>query len=91
MGAILVYDVTKRSSFNNVSRWLNDIKLYSDQRIIIMLVGNKSDIPDQNPSKREVTKEEGLKFANENKLLFTESSALSNYNVNELFEELLIG
>jgi len=91
MGAILVYDVTKRSSFNNVSRWLNDIKLNSDQRIIIMLVGNKTDIPYQNPSKREVTKEEGLKFANENKLLFTESSALSNHNVNEMFEELLIG
>ena len=83
MGAILVYDVTKRSSFVNASRWLNEIKQNSDQKIVIILVGNKTDIPDRDPNKREVTTDEGAKFASENKLLFAESSALSNYNVND--------
>jgi len=91
MGAILVYDVTKKSSFINAFRWLNDIKQNADPKIVIMLVGNKTDIPDRDPNKREVSTEEGKKFAIENKLLFSESSALSNYRVNEIFEELLIG
>ena len=54
-----------------------------------MLVGNKYDIIERNNRKREVTYEEAKTFAEENKLLFYETSALSSYRVNECFEDLL--
>jgi len=54
-----------------------------------MLVGNKYDIIERNNRKREVTYEEARTFAEENKLLFYETSALSSYRVNECFEDLL--
>ncbi len=91
MGAILVYDVTKRVTFENVSKWLSDIKMNSDQKIVIMLVGNKTDITDLHPEKREVSTDEGCEFAKENQLMFMETPALSNYRINEAFEDLLKG
>lgn len=54
-----------------------------------MLVGNKFDLIEKNNRKREVTYEEAKAYAEENKLLFYETSALSSYKVNECFEDLL--
>ena len=54
-----------------------------------MLVGNKYDLIERNNRKREVTYEEAKTFAEENKLFFYETSALSSYRVNECFEDLL--
>ena len=54
-----------------------------------MLVGNKVDLVDRNNRKREVSYEEGKKFAEDNKLMFFETSAMSSYKVNESFEDLL--
>jgi len=56
-----------------------------------MLAGNKRDLVNKDPSKREVSIEEAQMLAEENNLLFTESSALSNFKVDELFEKLLKG
>lgn len=91
MGAVLVYDVTRKSSFNNVKKWLAEIRQHCDLNLVIMLTGNKRDLVDKDPSKREVSTEEASYLAEENNMLFTESSAFSNYKVDELFEKLLRG
>mmetsp|Transcript_17214 Transcript_17214/g.26588 ORF Transcript_17214/g.26588 Transcript_17214/m.26588 type:complete len:93 (-) Transcript_17214:276-554(-) len=57
--ALLVYDVTRRESFNNLSRWLADMKESSYSKMVIVLVGNKTDLV----SEREVSAEEGQRFA----------------------------
>ena len=57
-GALIVYDISRKESFNNVSRWLNDIKKNGELDISIILVGNKTDL-----IHREVTTEEGRNFA----------------------------
>ncbi len=54
-----------------------------------MLVGNKVDLVDKNNKRREVSFEEGKKFAEDNKLMFFETSAMSSYKVNDSFEDLL--
>lgn len=88
-GAILVYDVTKKKTFLNVSKWLEEIKQNADKDIVIMLVGNKVDLVEQNESKRKVTYEQGANFAKENNLFFAEASAVSKLNVKHIFENLL--
>jgi GTPase SAR1 family protein len=89
VGALLVYDVTKRFTFTDIQRWLSELRQYAEPDCIVMLVGNKFDLIEKNNRKREVTYEEAKAFAEENKLLFYETSALSSYKVNECFEDLL--
>ena len=89
LGAILVYDITSRSSFANIVNWLKDVKELADKNCIIVLVGNKLDLVDSFSNKREVTKEEGEVFAYLNKLSFYETSAFNKENVNEIFEDLV--
>lgn len=88
-GAILVYDVTKKKTFLNVSKWLEEIRQNADTDIVIMLVGNKVDLVEENESKRKVTYEQGANFAKENNLFFAEASAVSKLNVKHIFENLL--
>lgn len=61
-GALLVYDITSRDSFNALSNWLRDARTLAGPNIVILLVGNKKDLD----SKREVTFLEASKFAQEN-------------------------
>lgn len=88
-GAILVYDVTKKKTFLNVSKWLEEIRQNADTDIVIMLVGNKVDLVEENESKRKVTFQQGANFAKENNLFFAEASAVSKLNVKHIFENLL--
>lgn len=44
VGALLVYDISKRASFDNIVRWLKELRDHADENIVIMLVGNKSDL-----------------------------------------------
>ncbi|PKU83403.1 Ras-related protein RABC2a [Dendrobium catenatum] len=85
-GIFLVYDVTRRETFTNLSEiWAKEIELYStNQDCIKMLVGNKVD----KESDRVVTKEEGIAFAQEYGCLFLECSAKTRANVEKCFEEL---
>ncbi|XP_042496309.1 ras-related protein RABC2a-like [Macadamia integrifolia] len=85
-GIILVYDVTRRETFTDLSEvWAKEIELYStNQDCIKMLVGNKID----KESERVVTKEEGMAFAQEYGCLFIECSAKTRENVEKCFEEL---
>ena len=88
-GGLIVYDITKRSSFDNISTWLKDLKDLADEKCIIALVGNKLDIVQNNEKKREVSKEEAKSFAYLNHLLFYETSALNDENIGDIFEEIL--
>lgn len=86
MGALLVYDITKRESFDNLSRWLNELKINeAHPDSLIMLVGNKSDLETQ----RIVTQEEAIDYAKDNGLMFMETSALESTNVEKAFESLI--
>lgn len=85
-GVILVYDICSRESFNELDIWLNDIKVYSNNPIIV-LVGNKSD-----KNARVVTRDEGAAFAQDNNINhFFEVSALNGTNISEIFSTLLSG
>ena len=80
--ALVVYDISSRDSFNNVTSWIEDCKNQSPKTIFMVLVGNKCDLED----KRQVTYEEGKELADKNEMMFFESSAKDGINVEEIFE-----
>ncbi|KAH3745289.1 rab2 protein [Pelomyxa schiedti] len=80
-GALLVYDITRRDTFEHLSLWLEDCRRFSTQNIVIMLIGNKCDLE----SSRVIPREEGERFAKENGLFFLETSAKTAHNVEEAF------
>ncbi|MCL7036476.1 hypothetical protein MKW94_001951 [Papaver nudicaule] len=80
-GALLVYDITRRETFNHLARWLEDARQHASPNMAIALIGNKCDLA----HRRAVTKEEGEQFAKENGLIFMEASARTSQNVNEAF------
>ena len=84
-GAFIVYDITRRNTFDNIDKWISDLKTNGDNNISIMLIGNKSDLND----KREVETNEGLKKSEETKIAFMETSALSGENIIKAFNELI--
>ena len=81
--AFIVYDITDRKSFTNISSWLDECKEMCYKDILICLIGNKTDLED----KRTVSKEEGQKFADDNGLLFFETSAKTGTNIEEAFNQ----
>ena len=89
VGGLILYDITKKSSFDNVINWLTDLKSLGEKGCIIALVGNKLDLVEKNEKRREVTKKEAQKFADENNMLFFETSAYNGTNISDVFEELL--
>lgn len=80
-GALLVYDVTSRDSFNVLTNWLNDARTLASPNICVLLVGNKRDLDET----REVTFLEASRFAQENDMMFLETSAKTGENVEEAF------
>ena len=80
-GALLVYDITRRETFNHLSSWLDDARQHSNSNMTIMLIGNKSDME----HRRAVSADEGQQFANEHGLIFLETSAKTAANVEEAF------
>merc|ERR1712063_217449 len=85
VGALLVYDISKQITFENVERWLNELRDHADSNIVIMLVGNKSDLKHL----RAVSTEEGAQFSEKHGLSFIETSALESTNVEESFQQIL--
>jgi Ras-related protein Rab-2A len=81
--ALVVYDITNRESFDNVSTWIEDCRNQSPQTIFMVLVGNKTDLELEN--KRAVSFEEGQELAEKNKMMFFETSAKSGKNVDDIF------
>jgi len=80
-GALLVYDITRRDTFNHLTTWLEDARQHSNSNMVIMLIGNKSDLK----ARRDVKREEGEAFAREHGLVFIETSANTSANVEEAF------
>lgn len=107
MGALLVYDISKHSTYESVGRWLKELRDHADSNIVIMLVGNKSDLRHL----RAVPTDEAKQFAGkwsmrktienekcsylseiaENGLSFIETSALDATNVELSFQRILTG
>ncbi|GER42418.1 RAB GTPase homolog A1F [Striga asiatica] len=85
VGALLVYDVTRHVTFENVERWLKELRDHTDSNIVIMLVGNKADLRHL----RAVTTEDATAFAEKEKTFFMETSALESTNVENAFTEVL--
>ncbi|MBA0868020.1 hypothetical protein Goshw_007592 [Gossypium schwendimanii] len=85
VGALLVYDVTRHSTFENVERWLRELRDHTDPNIVVMLIGNKSDLRHL----VAVSTEDGKSFAEKEFLYFMETSALEATNVENAFAEVL--
>ncbi|KAF5324492.1 hypothetical protein D9611_004091 [Ephemerocybe angulata] len=85
VGALLVYDIAKHATYVNVTRWLKELRDHADSNIVIMLVGNKSDLKHL----RAVPTDEAKAFATENGLSFIETSALDASNVEGAFQTIL--
>lgn len=84
-GALLVYDICKRSTFDSLDRWLQELRDHADPNIVIMLVGNKADLRDQ----RAIAQDEALAVAEKNSFAFIETSALESTNVEVAFLKLI--
>jgi len=89
VGALLVYDVTKQSTFQNCAKWMEELRQNAEPDVKIMLVGNKVDLAEQDPSARQVYYDAAREFACQHGLLFSEASAVTSYNVKHIFEHLL--
>ena len=86
VGAVLVFDLTKRASFDDVETWLTDVRTLSCTNCYIILVGNKADIED----KREITAEEAREFAEKHGLEYLETSAATGQNIENTFTRLAV-
>ena len=84
-GIILIYDITKQETFNNVRNWITSIKEEAPAKVVLILVGNKVD----DEKNRAVPQSEGEKIADEYNLPFLECSAKSDINVTETFDVLV--
>ena len=83
-GVIIVYDICRKKSFENVDNWIEDFKSKADEDAVILLIGNKCDLIES----REVTMEEAERKAQKNQYGFMETSAKDNNNVEKAFETL---
>ncbi|KAK8615354.1 hypothetical protein V6N13_069129 [Hibiscus sabdariffa] len=85
VGALLVYDITKRQTFDNVQRWLRELRDHADSNIVLMMAGNKSDLNHL----RAVSEQDGQALAEKEGLSFLETSALDATNVEKAFQTVL--
>ncbi len=87
-GVLLIYDICSRKTFERVEFWLKELKENNRiDELFICLVGNKSDLED----KREISIEEGEKYATDNNILFLEVSAKSGKGIIDLFKKVIKG
>lgn len=82
--AVVVYDITNKKTFENTRKWVDDVRGERGNDVIIVLVGNKTDLND----KREVTTQQGEEEAKKNNLMFIETSAKVGHNVKTLFKRI---
>ena len=84
-GSLLVYDITNPKTFESLDKWISDLKTNAEEKISIVLIGNKTDLEDQ----RKITTEQGKEKAEFYKLAFIETSALNGDNIEKAFNELI--
>lgn len=85
LGALIVYDITKKETFENVESWIADLRNSADKKVHIILVGNKNDLEDE----RQVSKDSGEMKAKEFGIAFMETSALNGTNIELAFQSLV--
>ncbi|XP_052181230.1 ras-related protein RABA6b-like [Diospyros lotus] len=85
LGALLVYDITRKGTFENLKKWLHELREFGSSGMVVVLVGNKSDLDHS----REVGTEEGRTLAKLEGISFLETSALENLNVEEAFLQMI--
>lgn len=85
VGAMLLYDITSQMTFNSLGKWLKELRDNSDNNLVVMLIGNKCDMQEL----RLIKTQEGIKFAEQEQILFIETSALDSTNVQEAFTQLI--
>ncbi|KAH6789699.1 RAB GTPase-like protein A4C [Perilla frutescens var. frutescens] len=85
VGAMLVYDISNCQSFDHIARWLEELRGHADKNLVIMLVGNKSDLE----TLRAVSTEDAKEFAQRENLFFMETSVLEATNVEPAFLTVL--
>ena len=83
---LLVYDISSGKSFENIKKWLADIRYSCDSDVVVMLVGNKYDLSLQT---RQVSYHEGKEFADSNHFLFYETSAKTGIHVKEMIMSVI--
>ncbi|KAG4065863.1 hypothetical protein HA402_012541 [Bradysia odoriphaga] len=84
-GAILVYDTTKKNTFQKLDSWLNELDIYGTKtNMAKMVVGNKIDQPN-----RQISRDDGFRFAKKHRTMFVEASALTSEGVRDAFEEIV--
>ena len=84
-GALVVYDITQKSTYESLEKWVNDLKSAGDPKITIILIGNKSDLEEN----RQVSKEQGEEKAKRFGCAFLETSALSGDNIDKAFNMMV--
>ena len=84
-GALIVYDITRKDSFDSVEKWLSDLKNNGEEKMVIMAIGNKCDMVNE----RVISTEDGEAKAQRNNIAFLETSALNATNVAKAFDELI--
>jgi len=96
-GALLVFDITRRNTFNSATSWLHDLRQIAEEDIVVVLVGNKADLAPSStvaadnakPNQRQVTREEAEEWCKENKVMqYVETSAKSGEGVERAFLEV---
>jgi Ras-related protein Rab-5C len=81
--AILTYDITNESSFNSIEFWIKELRYkVENENMILCLVGNKCDV---NINERKIMTNKGKNYANENNMIFYETSAKTGEGVKDLF------
>lgn len=86
VGVLLVFDLTEMKTFEDLDTWLVDVHNLCDSNVVIQLIGNKSDLV----SKREVSAEKAEAYAEKNKLLYIETSALNGNNIEDAFQRVAL-
>ncbi|CAK9044103.1 unnamed protein product [Durusdinium trenchii] len=89
VGALLVYDITREGTFKSCTKWMEELRQSAEPDIVIMLVGNKVDLVEKDPSLRQVYFDAAHEFAKLHGLIFEEASAVTSHNVKYIFEHLL--
>ena len=77
MGALLVYDITRRNTFENLDKWVKELKNFAEEGIVTVLIGNKSDLRQF----RSVKTEQGQEYASRNSMIFLATSAMDSTNI----------
>jgi len=82
-GIILMYDVSRRETFNSLDKWISDIKNCCDDSVSVIIIGNKTDLD------RDVSFDEGMDYAKNHGFLYSESSVITYTNINESIIQLI--